>query len=587
MRADLKRLKRDSSSGKVPRENGTASTISAPIADVIVDHRTSSVTAAQELSGNSGQRYALFAAAGVALLTAGIAAYHFWPRSNTPAAPAKITQISHWDKPMNNAKLSPDGHTVAFSSPVDGVSQIFVMLASGGEPLRLTSDDGDKIVSSFSPDGTEIYYHRVLGEDEIWGLPTLGGEPKRIVSGVTAQASSDGTFIFYAKTGTRAIFRANRNGLGERQVGTLDGTPWPVSSILPFPDSAHLFVASFDPSSFLESMHAYILDLSTQTTSDLGLIPGDALDQVWEQPGKTILFPKTVNGLTNIWRFALQDKSLTQVTFGTGPDASPMPDPSGKGMYIVNGKPSGYLTAYNPKSKQFKDIASENATQPAISHDGKRVMYITAPSRDRTELWVSRTDGIDKIKIGPSGILITNTWSRDDSRLSFVSEEVGKPPKIYVTSSKGGSLHALPWDGGAIQNVMWSADERSIYINSDDRGGQDGAFWQESVDGSPPEKVASGCGWAFDVSPKGNFILSLISAGDKVGIYEYSLVDRKCTPLLPGVLTAIGKPQIVLKLPFAFPLVSGGNAYDFSRDLSTVVYARPSGHADLYLLSQK
>ena len=124
-----------------------------------------------------------------------------------------------------------------------------------------------------------------------------------------------------------------------------------------------------------------------------------------------------------------------------------MPDPSGKGMYIVNGKPSGYLTAYNPKSKQFKDIASENATQPAISHDGKRVMYITAPSRDRTELWVSRTDGIDKIKIGPSGILITNTWSGDDSRLSFVSEEVGKPPKIYVTSSKGGSLHALPWDG--------------------------------------------------------------------------------------------------------------------------------------------
>ena len=49
----------------------------------------------------------------------------------------------------------------------------------------------------------------------------------------------------------------------------------------------------------------------------------------------------------------------------------------------------------------------------------------------------------------------------------------------------------------------------------------------------------------------------------------------------------IGKPQVVLTLPFAFPLVSGGNAYDFSRDLSTVVYARAGGHADLYLLSQK
>jgi hypothetical protein len=50
---------------------------------------------------------------------------------------------------------------------------------------------------------------------------------------------------------------------------------------------------------------------------------------------------------------------------------------------------------------------------------------------------------------------------------------------------------------------------------------------------------------------------------------------------------AVGSPQAVLKLPFAFPLVSGGNAYDFSEDLTTVVYARPNAHADLYLLTQK
>jgi hypothetical protein len=43
-----------------------------------------------------------------------------------------------------------------------------------------------------------------------------------------------------------------------------------------------------------------------------------------------------------------------------------------------------------------------------------------------------------------------------------------------------------------------------------------------------------------------------------------------------------------LKVPFAFPSdYRNGNAYDFSRDLSTIVYARPGGHPDLYLLSQK
>ena len=49
----------------------------------------------------------------------------------------------------------------------------------------------------------------------------------------------------------------------------------------------------------------------------------------------------------------------------------------------------------------------------------------------------------------------------------------------------------------------------------------------------------------------------------------------------------IGKPEVALKAPISFPLIHSGNAYDFSRDLSTIVYARPGGHADLYLLSQK
>jgi hypothetical protein len=49
----------------------------------------------------------------------------------------------------------------------------------------------------------------------------------------------------------------------------------------------------------------------------------------------------------------------------------------------------------------------------------------------------------------------------------------------------------------------------------------------------------------------------------------------------------VGKPEVALKVPFAFPLIHAGNAYDFSRDLSTIVYARPGGNADLYLLSQK
>jgi hypothetical protein len=111
----------------------------------------------------------------------------------------------------------------------------------------------------------------------------------------------------------------------------------------------------------------------------------------------------------------------------------------------------------------------------------------------------------------------------------------------------------------------------------------------------------------------------MVASGENTGIYEVFISGRKCTLLLGAVTIgvtfardgksflyaeasrgevtiyrqpwkdgkSIGAPQIAMKVPFAFPMEYGGNAYDFSKDLSTIVYARPGGHADLYLLTQK
>ena len=136
--------------------------------------------------------------------------------------------------------------------------------------------------------------------------------------------------------------------------------------------------------------------------------------------GFSVLLSRTVNGLTNIWNYNLQDRNLTQVTFGTGPDSYPMPDPGGKGVYFVNGKSSGFLTAYHVDSKESTDIVTEDASQPLISPDGKHVMYITLPARGRRELWVSDIDGGKKVKIATGEDLGTLAWAPDNSHLSFL-----------------------------------------------------------------------------------------------------------------------------------------------------------------------
>ena len=108
--------------------------------------------------------------------------------------------------------------------------------------------------------------------------------------------------------------------------------------ILPFADGRHLLVLAADAISLLPVSHAYEVDLSNRTSVDLGEIPGNPSDIAWAEIGKTVYVSRTVNGLTNIWKFGLQDKAMTQITSGIGPDFSPMPDPAGKGIYFVNGK---------------------------------------------------------------------------------------------------------------------------------------------------------------------------------------------------------------------------------------------------------
>jgi len=612
LRTDLKRLRRDTDSGRISSSGSRAIQELAPE----TAGSSTSAVAVQPSVKPTRKKYVLVAAC-VALLAGAFAAYHFWPRSN---APARITQISQWNKPMNGARLSPDGHNVAFVSPVGGVAQVFLMLTSGGEPLQLTNDEGDKVVNSFSPDDKEVYYGNSFSRDEVWAVPTLGGAARRVASAWYVVPSSDGASIFYVKWRRSEIFRAGKSGVGEELVYDSKGTGLPLVPLLLFPDDNNLLAAGVPVGYGQPKFGLYKIDLTKHEAVDLGEVTGNPSDVVWGEPGKTVLFSRTVNGLTNIWSYSLKDRSLTQITFGTGPDFSPMPDPGGRGIYFVNGKASGFLTAYHVHSKESTDIASENATQPAISSDGKRVMYVTLPARERSELWVSDIDGGNKVKIATGEALETGTWAADNLHLSFFDTEAGSGSKVYIVAADGRGLHQLPEMGGKTVDSVWSPDQKSVYVSAVEKVGSIATVWKWSVDGSNPEKFVDNCGFVSDVDPGGQYLLGSTSAGEKAGIYEVSTSDRRCILLLPGVPTfsatfardgksflyavasrgevtifrqlwrdgkLIGAAQVALRVPFAFPMSYRGNAYDFSKDLSTIVYARPGGHEDLYLLSQK
>jgi len=613
LRTDLKRLKRDSGSGKLPRRSGDVSATSGAVAESIAERRTGSVAAAQASVALVWKRYALLAAF-LAVLAAGFAIYHFWPRSNTLTGAAKIAQISQWNKPMDGAKLSPDGHAVAFASPVDGIRQVFLMLTSGGEPLQLTKEEGDKSIANFSPDGKEVYY-RNRDREEVWAMPTLGGSPHRLALAVSMLPSPDGASFFYWKFDNPGLFRVGKSWLNEELVYKPEGTELFIPLLL-FPGGNDLLAGAVRLHS--PNGRFFRINLASHTAVDLGEMPDNA-GAAWAEPGKSILLSRTVNGLTNIWKYDLQDRSFTQITFGTGADFSPMPDPAGKGIYYLNGRMSGSLTAYHVQSKESADIVSQDASQPIISRDGKHVMYVTLPASGEDQLWTSEIDGSNKVKITTRGAqedeVLTLNWAPDNVHLSF-----SQGSKLYIVGADGSGLRQLPLMGGkVISNAVWSPDQKTVYVSATEEPAPTHTIWKWT-DGAAPERLLEHCGFVYDADPRGEYLLALILGGEKTGLYEVSVSERKCIPLFPGLVTSgaifaldgksflyaaasskevtiyrqlwsdgklIGKSEVALKAPISFPLIHSGNAYDFSRDLSTIVYARPGGHADLYLLSPK
>jgi len=331
-----------------------------------------------------------------------------------------------------------------------------------------------------------------------------------------------------------------------------------------------------------------------------------------------LMFGRTVNGLTNLWKYELNERSVTQLTFGSGPDFSPMPDPSGKGIYYINGKESGSLISYNVKNGTTVEISNELASQPIVSPDGKHVLYIRILDPEKsTELWISGIDGANPMKLSSAVEIGTGLWSPDSTRVVFfATEKAGENNKAFVIGVDGRNLVPIELANETISNVSWSADAKSLYITIQ-TGTSQPVLWKANSDGTGAQKFLENC-YGMEATPDGNYLLGVILAGKETGIYEVSLADKKRIPLLPGVETfmvrmasdrkaflysvagkgeilfyrqewkdgkTIGEPKLALRLPFAFPLSFFGNAYDFSPDLSTIVYAKPGGQADLFYLS--
>ncbi len=96
---------------------------------------------------------------------------------------------------------SADGQRVAFASGV-GNREIYSIRASGGKPVRLTTDSAAYETSSWSRDGQWVYFSSDrTGRSELWKVSAAGGEAVQVSrnGGEVGFESADGKSIYYTK----------------------------------------------------------------------------------------------------------------------------------------------------------------------------------------------------------------------------------------------------------------------------------------------------------------------------------------------------------------------------------------------------
>jgi Tol biopolymer transport system component/predicted Ser/Thr protein kinase len=503
LRSDLKRLKRDTESGRLQAQDSAAVRVSSASVPVAGAERGSSgsalVAAARQHKAGVGVMVA------VALLLIAAAAFGIYSlfllARSQPFQSIKITKISG----THNARIgamSPDGNYLAYVLNSEGNESLWLRhLASESNVQIVPSEHVQYSALRFSPDGSHIYFsHTQLisgpasQEYDLYRIPVLGGTPQLLVRDIDTNPSfsSDGRRFAFIRAndpdpGKYHLLIANADGSNEKSIfaGPMANV---VSDSAWSPDGKVIVATIFAQAE--DTISAVIaIDPDTGAQRTISKPPYTVLTNVyWLPDGRTlaVIFSSMETNFSRqqVGLISYPDGKFRPITADTNDYANLSVSADGatiatvmrqsvRDVYVSSGLKAGYADARQVSSGDLVPVVAWARDGNLLTEQGSSIREISPNGELKGEIASEK----DSAAMQPNGC--------SDGHLVF-ARGMAKTLSVNIWRSEadGTGLHRLT-EGKRDMFPMCSPDSKTVfYIDMTVP-----AFMKVSMAGAQPERV--------------------------------------------------------------------------------------------------
>jgi eukaryotic-like serine/threonine-protein kinase len=459
IRAELKRLKRDTSSGRV-RQASSASAAS-PLPGSVSTPSTAAPSG-DSTSGGNPAKMGIAALAVVLVAVAGLGIYRWLARPSGANFNLQNMQISPLTENGKAADLtiSPDGRYVGWIVRDGEKESLWVrQVATGSDVQVVPPDEVPFIGLSFSPDGNYLYFTRsdkaTFNFAYLYKMASLGGTATQLVRDVDTSVSfsPDGKHIAYLRG-------------------------------VPDKDSWKLLIATADGSGERElaSIHSIVG-------------AGYAATPAWSPDGQSIALSvwEIADGQHPVLKIVTVGDGRTRTLYTPQPGSSLgpplwLPDGSGMLMAIKEGTPGArgqiwYVSYPSGEARHFTNDPTDYSTCClGLTHDGKTLAVMQ--NSVNADLWVASAGDLDNAQQITSGEPHVNVgWTADGKVLTSGSD--GHVEKM--AAERGNPVHLPLREAAQILPAVCGDGRYLVYAA---RAGARSDLWRvDAADGGNPTQL--------------------------------------------------------------------------------------------------